>query len=298
MGTIGMQQLGLSPSPFGSSSNMGSVNSMGAFSTPPHQIVLSSSPPPSTYNARASTITGITRYDSPSPSMQFMARSQSPDSSFGHEMAIQPFVLPMTTPSSASMHKGGGAGAGAGAGYEAVITRQSSQDSLFAPVPPRRMNPPAYNDAVGTTGLSDSRDVAAQRRETHGTGHSAVRLPVDEKSQHLQVSQTIHGSQDSSIIGPDLAAIDAYVNQTSANTPRPGVGAGNSGGTGGGQGGLDTVPMLHTTAVTPGRPEAPQRRFTVKTINTTIDDGTNDSVGGDRDHRGENVGDRASVGIA
>ncbi|KAJ3903687.1 hypothetical protein F5879DRAFT_136402 [Lentinula edodes] len=292
MGSIGMQQLGFSPSPFGSSSNMGSVNSMGAFSTPPHQIVLSSSPPPSTYDARASTITGITRYDSPSPSMQFMARSQSPDSSFGHEMAIQPFVLPMTMPSSVSMHKGGGAG------YEAAITRQSSQDSLFAPVPPRRMNPPAYNDAVGTTGLSDSRDVAAQRRETHGTGHSAVRLPVDEKSQHLQVPQTIHVSQDSSIAGPDLAAIDAYVNQTSANTPRPGVGAGNSSGTGGGQGGLDTVPMLHTTAVTPGMPEAPQRRFTVKTINTTIDDGTNDSVGGDRDHRGENGGDRESVGIA
>ncbi|KAJ3979179.1 hypothetical protein F5890DRAFT_1589468 [Lentinula detonsa] len=260
MGSVSMQQFGPSPSPFGSSLNMGSVNSMGAFSTPPHQVGedFRLTSPPSSYNGRASTITGITRYDSPSPSMQFMARSQSPDSSFGHEMSVQPFVLPLTQPSLTAVTKGGSAGAGAagaGAVYEGPSSQRNSQDSLLSPRP-RRMNPPAYDDAIANSGLSeppDSRDVAAQRRETYGTGHNAVRLPVNEKSQHMQVQS----SQDSSIAGPDLAAIDAYVSRMTANAPRAG-----------GQGGSETVPMFHTTAVTPPRTEqtrleVPQRRFTV-----------------------------------
>ncbi|KAJ3822900.1 hypothetical protein F5880DRAFT_610312 [Lentinula raphanica] len=269
---------------------MGSVNmqhSMGAFSTPPHLVGGGSGPmtsPPSSYNGRASTITGITRYDSPSPSMQFMARSQSPDSSFGHEMSIQPFVLPLTSPSSAAITKGGNTAAGVAAPgtvyTDGASTKRDSQDSLFAP-PPRRMNPPAYDDAVANPpasaapGLADSRDVAAQRRETHDAAH----FPANEKSRPLQ----LQGSQESSIAGPDIGAIDAYVNQMAASTPRAG-----------GQGGSDAVPMLHTTAVTPpqGRPDAPQRRFTVKTVNTTMDDGANDSVVGDHER------DRESVALA
>ncbi|KAJ3723827.1 hypothetical protein C8R42DRAFT_472019 [Lentinula raphanica] len=291
MGSVNMQQYGLSPSPFGSSSHMGSVSSMGAFSTPPHLVGGGSGPmtsPPSSYNGRASTITGITRYDSPSPSMQFMARSQSPDSSFGHEMSIQPFLLPLTSPSSAAITKGGNTAAGVAAPgtvyTDGASTKRDSQDSLFAP-PPRRMNPPAYDDAVANPpasaapGLADSRDVAAQRRETQGTGHDASHFPVNEKSRPLQ----LQGSQDSSIVGPDIGAIDAYVNQMAANAPRAG-----------GQGGSDAVPMLHTMAVTPpqGRPDAPQRRFTVKTVNTTMDDGANDSVVGDHER------DRESVALA
>ncbi|KAJ3792152.1 hypothetical protein GGU11DRAFT_562175 [Lentinula aff. detonsa] len=59
MGSVSMQQFGPSPSPFGSSLNMGSVNSMGAFSTPPHQVGedFRLGSPPSSYNGRASTIT-------------------------------------------------------------------------------------------------------------------------------------------------------------------------------------------------------------------------------------------------
>ncbi|KAJ4485290.1 hypothetical protein J3R30DRAFT_3401124 [Lentinula aciculospora] len=311
MGSVSMQQFGQSPSPFGSSSYMGSVNSMGAFPTPPHQVVgggiVGSTPPPPSSNGRASTITGITRYDSPSPSMQYMARSQSPDSSFGHEMVIQPFVLPLTTPPSVAVHKGGGYTGeqpAVAAGQEGAMTRRNSQDSLFAPAPQRRVNPPAYDDAVGNTGaptlsagLLDSRDVAAQRRETHGTGHNAVRLPVNEKSQPLQAPQTTQGSQDSSIAGPDLAAIDAYVNQMAVSTQRPRPTGNGGSGASGGQGGLDVVPMLHTTAVTPVTPGVPQRRFTTKTIDTTMDDGTSDSVVGD--HRGEGgEGNKESVAIA
>ncbi|KAJ3751296.1 hypothetical protein DFH05DRAFT_178441 [Lentinula detonsa] len=292
MGSVSMQQFGPSPSPFGSSLNMGSVNSMGAFSTPPHQVGedFRLGSPPSSYNGRASTITGITRYDSPSPSMQFMARSQSPDSSFGHEMSVQPFVLPLTQPSLTAVTKGGSAGAGAagaGAVYEGPSSQRNSQESLLSPRP-RRMNPPAYDDAIANSGLSeppDSRDVAAQRRETYGTGHNAVRLPVNEKSQHMPVQS----SQDSSIAGPDLAAIDAYVSRMATNAPRAG-----------GQGGSDTVPMFHTTAVTPPRTEqtrleVPQRRFTVRTMNTTMDDGANDSVLGDHIYGDEGERERLTI---
>jgi len=155
------------------------------------------------------------------------------------------------------------------------------------------MNPPAYDDVA----LSDSRDVAAQRREAHGTGHVGgppVRPRMDEKRRPSEVSETSLGSQDSSIwttsvgngnlsyVGSnaptaDLAAIDAFVNQMASSRTAPG-----------GEG----APMLHTTALAPGQPRTalPSRRYTV---NTTMDDG-NESIleqaGGD--------GDRESVAIA
>ncbi|KAE9389995.1 hypothetical protein BT96DRAFT_926188, partial [Gymnopus androsaceus JB14] len=253
VGTINMQQLqvpGFSPSPFGSSSNMASVSSMGAFSTPPHQVIqVGGDGGARSLYGNASTITS--RYDSPSPSLQFMNRSYSPDSnghSFvgGAEMIAQPFLLPPTS------------------------TSPPPPSVAASKARTRRMNPPAYDDVA----LSDSRDVAAQRREAHGTGHVGgppVRPRLDEKRRPSEVSETSLGSQDSSIwttsvgngnisyVGSnaptaDLAAIDAFVNQ------------------------MDPRPALSS------------RRYTV---NTTVDDG-NESVleqaGGD--------GDRDSIAIA
>ncbi|KAF5385544.1 hypothetical protein D9757_006769 [Collybiopsis confluens] len=329
IGTIGMQQAhptGLAPSPFSSSSiNMGSVSSSGIYTTPPHQSVIhvdgSGGGPPSMYNDRASTI--ISRYESPSPSMQFVNRSQSPDNnSYGTPfvvggagggtvvtggndiMTIQPFVLPpiSTSPPPGSLPPTKGR-TQVGTVHEEgdnIISRMDSQESLNGTPPlstppfSRRMNPPPYAEVA----LSDSREVAANRRETHGTGHRPV-LPEKQPSQASQTSQiSQQSSQETSLwsdaptsvghgvgiaIGhgpgqgptPDLAAIDAYVNQIGI---RPGAGGGAVGAEA-----TDTVPVLHTTAVPPGqtlltRPsDGTGRRLT---MNTTVDDGDHSVVGG------------------
>lgn len=285
-GTINMQQFhvpGFMPSPFGSSSNMGSVSSMGAFTTPPHQVIQGVGGPQSTYG----NSTVPSRYGSPSPStsasVQFMNRSYSPDSnghSFvgGAEMLAQPFALP---PSSTSPPPLPSTTPKPRTSYENAMTARSSQDSIIEnahTTPQRRMNPPRYED------ISNSHNIAAQRREEHGTAHAGappVRPRMDEKRRPSQVSETSLGSQDSSVWTTsggngnlsyvtsnahaptaDLAAIDAFVNQMTST--RPGGESGN------------TVPMLHTTALAPGqsRPGLATRRYTV---NTTVDDG-NESV--------------------
>ncbi|KAF9073491.1 hypothetical protein BDP27DRAFT_1416980 [Rhodocollybia butyracea] len=274
-----LHMAGFSPSPFAStSSHMASVSSVGAFSTPPSQPGYRGGSPPSAYNGDASTI--ISRYSSPSPSMQLVNRSQSPDShlnvnpAFGNEISVQPFMLPPTStsppPPSAGMTKS------RAAVYDSPPTRRDSQESLVrhdhddTPSPPRRVNPPAYHEVA----FSDSQDVATQRRESHGTSHVG-HSPLREK----QVSQTSQGSQDSSIWtapvsnahgGPELAAIDAYVGQMASSRARPG-----------GAGGADAVPMLHTTALAPGQAGPSMTRRL--TVNTTVDDGDTSVLDG---HRG------------
>ncbi|KIK65930.1 hypothetical protein GYMLUDRAFT_952616 [Collybiopsis luxurians FD-317 M1] len=294
-----------SSSPFGSSVNMGSISSVGLYTTPPHQSVVHVDGPASTYNDRASTI--ISRYDSPSPSMQFMNRSQSPDSNVVHtsfaggvnEMGVQPFLLPPMSTSPPPAPVATKYSNNPSVYDSTVVTRRNSQESIEAPPgsppPPRRMNPPTYDDAVA---LSDSQQVASQRRETHGTGH---RPPLPEK-QPSQTSQTSQGSQDSSVWsaptvgnanehGPtaELAAIDAYVNRVHLGGQRPG---GSSGG--GATEGVDTVPMLHTTAMPPGQHSRPPASAKRSTMNTTIDDGGGSVLGGG--HR--EGGDGDSFGIA
>jgi hypothetical protein len=272
VGSVSMQQLqvpGFSSNPFGSSSNMGSVSSMGIYTTPPHPSTIQG--PPSTYNGRASTI--ISRYSSPSPSMQYMNRSQSPDSSLGggHEMVVQPFLLPpMSPPLPASKTRT--------SVNEIPLTSGNSQESLDNPPPPRRMNPPTYDDAVA---ISDSQDVAAQRRETHGTGHRPL-LPEKQPSQASAAT-----SQDSTVrfspaslghlSSANLAAIDAYVNRRHSGTE-----------------GVDTIPMLHTVASAPGQATAQASLPKRLTMNTTIDDGNGSVLG---EHR-EGHGDGDSFGIA
>jgi len=279
--TVSMQQPqmhGFVPDPFASASNMASVSSIGAFYTPPSQTRLASSP--SMYSGDANDI--ISRYSSPSPSMQYMNRGQSPDSNhmtinttFGNDVSIQPFILPPAStsppPLPATMTK-----AQAEVHHSPTRGSQDSPKSIDQPSSaPRRVNPPAYDDVA----LSDSRDVAAQRRESHGTGHVS-RPPLGEK-QLSQVSQTTQGSQDSSIWttpasnthgGPDFAAIDSYVGQMASSNARPG-----------GAGGAGTVPVLHTTALAPGTAVAGpsfSKRFTV---NTTVDDGDTSVLNGGED---------------
>ncbi|KAF9073492.1 hypothetical protein BDP27DRAFT_280874 [Rhodocollybia butyracea] len=108
MSTVGIMQQpitpGFSPSPFVSASNMVSVSSIGAYSPPPTQPGFRVDSPPSAYHGGTSP--PVSRYNSPSPSMQFMNGSQSPDSnrlnaSFGNDVSVQPFLLPPPSPSPA-----------------------------------------------------------------------------------------------------------------------------------------------------------------------------------------------------
>jgi len=268
MSTVGIMQQpitpGFSPSPFVSASNMVSVSSIGAYSPPPTQPGFRVDSPPSAYHGGTSP--PVSRYNSPSPSMQLMGGSQSPDSnrlnaSFGNDVSVQPFLLPSPSPSPLPTKNRVPV-------HNTPTTRGDSQDSLAhndhdnASLPRPNLNPPRYEDVA----FSASQDVAAQRRESHGTGH-VNRPPLGEK-QLSQISQTSLGSQDSSIWttpasnahgGSDLAAIDAYVGQMASSRARPG-----------GAGGADTVPVLHTTALAPGQSGSSITR--PLTVNTTVDD--------------------------